>query len=44
MVWGASIPQLGREVQARVREYPGAMANAHDVAVAVDEVRPPQTS
>ncbi len=41
--WGASIPQLGREVQARVREYLASMANAHNVAVEVviDEVAPP---
>jgi uncharacterized alkaline shock family protein YloU len=42
--WGASIPQLGREVQARVREYLGSMANANNVVVeiTVDEVAPPQ--
>lgn len=41
--WGASIPELGREVQARVREYLGSMANAPSVAVEiiVDEVGPP---
>lgn len=41
--WGASIPMVGREVQARVREYLGSMANADDVAVEVviDEIGPP---
>jgi uncharacterized alkaline shock family protein YloU len=41
--WNASIPQVGREVQARVREYLGSMANANVVAVevVVDEVGPP---
>jgi uncharacterized alkaline shock family protein YloU len=41
--WGASIPQLGREVQTRVREYLSSMANANVVAVEVivDEVGPP---
>jgi uncharacterized alkaline shock family protein YloU len=41
--WGTSIPKLGREVQARVREYLGSMANANNVAVeiVVDEVGPP---
>ena len=41
--WGAAIPQLGREVQARVREYLSSMANANVVAVevVVDEVGPP---
>jgi uncharacterized alkaline shock family protein YloU len=41
--WGTSIPQLGREVQARVREYLSSMANANVVAVevVVDEVGPP---
>jgi uncharacterized alkaline shock family protein YloU len=40
--WGSSIPQVGREVQARVREYLGSMANANNVAVEVivDEVGP----
>jgi uncharacterized alkaline shock family protein YloU len=41
--WGASIPAVGREVQARVGEYLGSMANANNVAVevVVDEVAPP---
>jgi uncharacterized alkaline shock family protein YloU len=44
--WGASIPQLGREVQTRVREYLSSMANANVVAVevVVDEVGPPPVS
>ena len=42
--WNASIPQVGREVQARVREYLGSMANANVAAVevVVDEVAPPR--
>lgn len=42
--WGASIPQLGREVQACVREYLSSMANVNVVAVevVVDEVGPPK--
>jgi uncharacterized alkaline shock family protein YloU len=42
--WNASIPQVGREVQARVREYLGSMANANvgTVEVVVDEVGPPK--
>ena len=41
--WGASIPRVAREVQARVREYLGSMANANVTAVevVVDEVGPP---
>jgi uncharacterized alkaline shock family protein YloU len=41
--WGVSIPQIGREVQARVREYLGSMANENNVAVevVVDDVAPP---
>ena len=41
--WSASIPQVGREVQTRVREYLGSMANANVAAVevVVDEVGPP---
>ena len=43
VAWGASLPELGREVQARVREYLGSMANANVAAVevVVDEVAPP---
>lgn len=33
--WGASIPELGRAVQARVREYLGQMAGAKPAAVNV---------
>jgi uncharacterized alkaline shock family protein YloU len=42
--WGTSLPQLGREVQDRVREYLGSMANASNVAVEVviEEVAPPE--
>ena len=38
--WGAFIPQLGREVQQRVREYLARMADldATDVDVVVDEI------
>jgi uncharacterized alkaline shock family protein YloU len=41
--WSVSIPQVGREVQARVREYLGSMANANVAAVevVVDEVGSP---
>jgi len=44
--WNASIPQVGREVQARVREYLGSMANAdvEAVEVVVDEVAPPSAT
>ena len=40
--WGASIPELGRAVQARVREYLGRMADVDPAAVdvVVDEVAP----
>ena len=40
--WGAAIPSFAREVQERVREYLGQMADMHDVAVdvIVDEVGP----
>ena len=40
--WGAFIPQLGREVQQRVREYLARMAeiDATDVDVVVDEIVP----
>jgi uncharacterized alkaline shock family protein YloU len=38
--WGASIPTVGRDVQRRVREYLGRMANIEpaSVDVVVDEV------
>lgn len=38
--WGASIPDVGRAVQARVREYLLRMANVEPVAVdvVVDEI------
>jgi uncharacterized alkaline shock family protein YloU len=41
--WGASIPQVGREVQRRVREYLERMAGAQPQAVnvVVDEIGPP---
>ena len=40
--WGASIPELGREVQQRVREYLLRMADVDPVAVdvTVDEIGP----
>jgi uncharacterized alkaline shock family protein YloU len=40
--WNASIPQVGREVQQRVREYLKRMADvdAREVDVVVDEVGP----
>lgn len=41
--WGASIPQVGREVQRSVREYLARMADveAASVDVVVDEVGEP---
>jgi len=41
--WGASIPTIGRSVQARVREYLGRMADVepHVVDVTVDEIGSP---
>jgi uncharacterized alkaline shock family protein YloU len=41
--WGASIPDVGRTVQERVREYLGSMADVDPVAVevVVDEIGPP---
>ncbi len=41
--WGASIPELGREVQARVREYVGRMTDVRieAVDVVVDEIGAP---
>jgi len=40
--WGASIPQIGRSVQARVREYLLRMADVEpeSVEVVVDEIGP----
>ena len=40
--WGASIPELGRDVQARVREYLLRMADVDPatVDVTVDEIGP----
>jgi len=42
--WGASIPELGRDVQARVREYLLRMADVDPAAVdvTVDEIGPRQ--
>jgi len=43
--WGASIPEVGRRVQERVREYLASMANAVPVVVdvIVDEIGPRPT-
>jgi uncharacterized alkaline shock family protein YloU len=40
--WGASLPDVGRDVQSRVREYLARMADVRPVAVdvVVDEVGP----
>lgn len=40
--WGASIPELGRDVQTRVREYLLRMADVDPAAVdvAIDEIGP----
>ena len=40
--WAASIPAVGREVQSRVRDYLGSMADLEPVAVhvVVDEIGP----
>jgi len=40
--WGASIPEVGQAVQARVREYLGSMADISPatVDVIVDEIGP----
>jgi uncharacterized alkaline shock family protein YloU len=40
--WGASIPEVGRTVQSRVREYLGSMADVAPacVEVIVDDVGP----
>jgi uncharacterized alkaline shock family protein YloU len=40
--WGASIPDVGREVQTRVREYLGRMADTSPraVDVVIDEIGP----
>jgi uncharacterized alkaline shock family protein YloU len=42
--WGASIPDVGRAVQRRVREYLARMADVEgaEVDVVVDEVGPPR--
>ncbi|HSC92498.1 MAG TPA: Asp23/Gls24 family envelope stress response protein [Gaiellaceae bacterium] len=42
--WGASIPDVGRAVQRRVRDYLARMANveAPSVNVVVDEIGPPE--
>jgi len=41
--WGASIPQVGRDSQQRVREYLKRMADveADSINIVVDEVGPP---
>lgn len=41
--WGASIPDVGREVQRRVAKYLGQMAKVEPAAVdvIVDEIGPP---
>jgi uncharacterized alkaline shock family protein YloU len=41
--WGASLPDVGANVQARVREYLGSMADVRpqSVDVVVDDVGPP---
>lgn len=41
--WGASIPDVGRAVQSRVREYLARMADLEpaEVDVVVDEIGPP---
>jgi uncharacterized alkaline shock family protein YloU len=43
VAWGASIPELGRDVQERVREYLRQMADVEPavVDVVVDEVAKP---
>jgi uncharacterized alkaline shock family protein YloU len=43
VAWGASIPDLGRAVQARVGDYLRRMADLEPAAVNVhvDEIRPP---
>ena len=40
--WGASIPELGRDVQRRVRDYLQSMADVDPIAVdvTVDEIGP----
>jgi uncharacterized alkaline shock family protein YloU len=42
LAWGASIPDVGRAVQARVRDYLGRMADLEPAAVnvVVDEIGP----
>jgi uncharacterized alkaline shock family protein YloU len=41
--WGASLPEVGREVQRRVRDYLGRMAEVEPEAVdvVVDEIAAP---
>ena len=43
VAWGASIPEVGRTVQRRVREYLGRMADVEPetVDVVIDEIEPP---
>ena len=42
VAWGASIPELGRDVQRRVRDYLQSMADVDPIAVdvTVDEIGP----
>jgi uncharacterized alkaline shock family protein YloU len=42
LAWGASIPDVGRAVQSRVRDYLGRMADLEPAAVnvVVDEIGP----
>jgi uncharacterized alkaline shock family protein YloU len=42
VAWGAPIPEVGRTVQERVREYLGNMADVEpaSVAVIVDDIAP----
>jgi uncharacterized alkaline shock family protein YloU len=42
--WGASIPEIGHEIQRRVGAYLAQMASveAEAVDVVVDEIEPPQ--
>jgi uncharacterized alkaline shock family protein YloU len=44
--WGASVPEVGRQVQERVAEYLARMADVRPrtVDVVVDEVGPPAAS
>lgn len=45
LAWGASAPEVGAQVQARVSDYLERMADVRpdSVAVVVDEFRPPAT-